>query len=156
MTVEFFIPGAPVGKVKTAIDRMIAKLALDGECWAWTGVTDRKGYARFRGPDYRRVFVHRFAYEMAVGPIPDGLTIDHLCRNRSCCNPAHLEPVTMAENIRRGTQGQFQRRKTHCPSGHPYDEENTYVPPSGERQCRTCKREAGRRHDKRRGGRRGR
>ena len=78
--------------------------------------------------------IHRFAYTHFVGPIPEGLQIDHLCRNRKCWNPNHLEPVTQAENARRG----FWSLKTHCNRGHAYDEENTYVNPSGHRVCRAC------------------
>jgi hypothetical protein len=80
-----------------------------------------------------------------VGPIPDGLTIDHLCRTPACVNPEHMEPVTMAENIRRGTQADFQRRKTTCPQGHPYSHSivsGSYVG----RRCRECHRDAQRRY----------
>jgi hypothetical protein len=80
---------------------------------------------------------HRLSYEHHVGPIPDGLQIDHTCRNRKCVNPEHLEPVTNAENTTR--QDHAERRKTHCPKGHPYDEANTYVDPSGARRCRACR-----------------
>lgn len=89
---------------------------------------------------------HRFAYEDIVGPILEGLTIDHLCRVRHCVNPAHLEPVTHLENVRRGNGGLNQLAKTHCPKGHPYDEENTYRLPSrpSGRYCRACRRERNR------------
>lgn len=101
-------------------------------CWVWQGYRTAHGYGRI-GADY----AHRLTYELVVGPIPDGLQLDHLCRNRGCCNPAHLEPVTMAENIRRGYG---HGSETHCPQGHPYDEANTYRPKRGGRMCRTCKR----------------
>ena len=77
---------------------------------------------------------HRVAYELQVGPIPVGLQLDHLCRVRSCVNPAHLEPVTSAENTRRG----LRAMKTHCPQGHPYAGENLLIRPTGQRRCRTC------------------
>ncbi len=76
-------------------------------------------------------------YELLVGPVPDGLELDHLCRNPPCCNPAHLEPVTHAENMRRGKFAQ----QTHCKHGHEYTEENTYRSAAGSRACRTCHRQ---------------
>ena len=83
---------------------------------------------------------HRFSYELHVGPIPTGLTLDHLCRNTLCVNPAHLEPVTMRENILRGYSPSANgARATHCPHGHPYNERNTGITKTnGARFCRTC------------------
>ncbi|MCA1569337.1 MAG: HNH endonuclease [Chloroflexi bacterium] len=103
-----------------------------------------------RGPVRR---VHRLAWETIVGPIPADMTLDHLCRNKSCWNPAHLEIVTAVENWRRGPNNiALQRkRRTHCPSGHPYDDVNTYINPRGERRCRECNRDqCRRRHNMRR------
>lgn len=93
----------------------------------------------------RAVHVHRFIYSVLVGPV-DGLTLDHLCRNRRCANPAHLDPVSLAENVRRSWQTDTKRPsanalKTHCPQGHPYDEANTYRGANGARKCRACTRE---------------
>ena len=107
------------------------------ECWIWQAYTCRKGYGQFK-VDGRMVKAHRWSYEHFVGPIPDGLELDHLCRVRNCVNPAHLEAVTHAENVRRGESGKNQRAKTHCPQGHPYAGENLYVYPDGRRNCRTC------------------
>jgi len=162
-----------------------------GPCWIWTGSTSH-GYGRLQAAG-KVMGAHRFAYELLVGPIPEGLEPDHLCRVSACVKaiadehgPAHLEPVTHRENMLRGeTIGAVNSRKTHCrrghpftpentqrygtdracktcrnadkraryvatrPSlrptcgnGHPWTEENTYRPPSGKRQCRTCRREA--------------
>jgi hypothetical protein len=109
-------------------------------CWMWTGAHSAAGYGYFRLHG-RMLRAHRVSYELAVGPIPDGLTLDHLCRNPSCVNPAHLEPVTMRENTMRGTGPSAKNAiKTHCYRGHPFDEANTFHTPKGERTCRTCRR----------------
>jgi len=117
-------------------------------CWSWTGPCTPNGYGKFRLAGHSRM-AHRFAYELLVGPVADELEIDHLCRVRNCVNPAHLEAVTRAENVRRSAIGRWQREKTHCPAGHPYDEANTYHPPSqpNERMCRACRREASSRYE---------
>ena len=89
-------------------------------CWTWTGYVDPRGYARI-SVENRPQFIHRFSYELHKGPIPEGLTIDHLCRTRHCVNPAHLEAVTDRENILRGISAvAVNARKTACPRGHPY------------------------------------
>lgn len=116
----------------------------DDGCWIWTGESAR-GYGRIRLEDRTRIAAHRAAYELWVGPVPDGLVIDHLCRNRACVNPAHLEPVTQAENNRRAlpfaTPQAPRPPRTHCYRGHEFTPENTYVAPkSGDRQCRICDR----------------
>jgi len=116
-------------------DKIRALTRENGDCWEWIGVKTRDGYGKVtRRP--RTWMVHRYVYETLVGPIPAGLTIDHLCRNRACINPAHLEPVTRKVNSERGSEAQ----RTHCPQGHPYDEANTYRSPRG-RFCRACGRE---------------
>jgi hypothetical protein len=117
------------------------KVDKSGECWVWTAANNGSGYGRF-WLDGKMQYPHRVAYEMCVGPIPDGLVIDHLCRNRSCVRPDHLEPVTNAENQARGAHAM----KTHCPQGHPYDEVNTYRTKTGRRMCRACNRDAQRRY----------
>lgn len=129
------------------------------ECWPWTGALTPKGYGRFSprvGGRAKHVFAQRYAYESQRGPVPEGLVIDHLCRNRACCNPAHLEPVSVATNLHRGeTWAARNAAKTACLNGHPFDAENTYVSPKGSRECRTCRREAGRRWDQKKAARRG-
>lgn len=111
----------------------------EDECWPWTGALRGLGYGQFSiGNDLPTIGAHRVAYHLVKGPIPDGLTIDHLCGNPACCNPAHLEAVTMRENILRGNGiGARNARKTHCKNGHPFDGDNLVVR-NGRRCCVTC------------------
>ena len=114
------------------------------DCWPWMGALLWSGYGRVAhaGPGgYYRA--HRVAYWLLVGEIPECLVIDHLCRNRLCCNPAHMEPVTIGENVRRGDLfdvGAYQRAKTHCIHGHAFSAENTHIGKTGKRRCRECSR----------------
>ena len=112
-----------------------------GGCLIWTAMATKNGYGRFWDGS-RMVVAHRISYELHVGvKIPEGLQIDHLCRVRRCVNPDHLEVVTQRENWRRGKSiTRALADKTHCPAGHPYDEENTYQR-RGRRHCRICGRE---------------
>ena len=122
------------------VARFWKKVAGDGaECWEWTA-SRRNGYGQFGICAGRVIEAHRYAYEYLVGPIPEGLHIDHLCRNMGCVNPAHMEPVTLVENVMRGVgPGAVNSRKTHCLHGHPFDDDNTYVDGRGRRHCRICR-----------------
>lgn len=121
--------------------RLLAKVDAAGVCWEWTAHVRSDGYGQFhRCPDYRAVVAHRRAWELLVGPIPGGMVLDHLCKNRVCVNPDHLEPVTQGVNVRRGASGARYAARTHCPRGHEYSEANTRRH-NGKRFCRTCARE---------------
>lgn len=127
--------------MKTVVDRFWTRVAKqESGCWLWTGGKARGGYGKFRFAN-RTGLAHRFSYEQFIGPIPSGMQLDHLCRNRACCNPTHLEPVTGRENLLRGDT--FQARnaaKTRCPAGHEYTPNNTYRYPDGRRRCIACRR----------------
>lgn len=113
------------------MDRFWAKVDKTDGCWNWTGSGNVYGTFRFDGESGP---AHRFAYERLIGPIPDGLHIDHLCNNQRCVNPAHLEPVTRSENERR-------KYGDRCKRGHEFTPENTYIRPGrGTRSCKTCQR----------------
>lgn len=120
--------------------RFWSKVALagDSECWLWLASTRSTGYGRYwTGERYESA--HRYAYEQTVGPIPTGLVIDHLCRVRLCCNPAHMEPVTNRENVRRGDAASVLNTG-RCKNGHEMTSENTYIRRNGWTNCRTCGR----------------
>ena len=147
---------APMRTNRTSPDRFWSKVDFNcpvpehrpelGPCWLWTGALTW-GYGRFKDKLGERADVraHRYVYEFCMGPIPEGLTLDHLCRVRHCQHPWHLEPVTQRVNTLRGVGPTAQRaRQTHCIHGHLFDEANTYYrTPAAEglRCCRACRRD---------------
>ncbi len=126
-------------KWKTGGVSIADRIDASGDCWEWTGKAAKTGYGIVSHNDKQQL-VHRFVWEQLVGEIPDGLQIDHLCRNRLCCNPDHLEPVTSLENSRRGQSWSHNTSKTHCPKGHPYSGRNliTRTDRGNGRECQTC------------------
>ena len=127
----------PIEK-RPLLERLTSRVRVeDSGCWVWTGST-RKGYGKI-SVDGKSEQAHRASYEAHVGAIPAGLTIDHLCRNKACINPAHLEPVTNQENLRRAQP--FRVLKDHCVHGHPLSGENLMLQQKKrgiERVCREC------------------
>lgn len=126
-------------RAKTFDERFFAKVHMTSGCWVWTGARSPQGYgmlqARWLSPTPRTA--HSVMNEQVFGAVPEGLVLDHLCRNRACVRPDHLEPVSMTENNRRGNGWSGRNsRKTHCPHGHPLDR----VDYRGYRYCSTCKR----------------
>lgn len=125
---------------RPAAERFWEKVEITEGCWLWIAGCTTHGYGAFYD-GRRQTPAHRFAYEQLVGPIPEGLHLDHLCRNRVCVNPAHLEPVTNVENVMRGESDAARNaRKLECKRGHAFDEANTYHDATGRRHCRACAR----------------
>lgn len=135
-------------------ERLWAKVDTSGECWLWTGATTANGYGVLsvfteRLDRHTNALAHRLAYELLIGPIPQGLEIDHLCRVRHCVNPEHMEAVTHRENQRRMSEA-----VTHCRNaGHELTPENTRVSPNGRRRCLACQSEERRRYEMKNPGR---
>ena len=138
----------------TPIERFLAKIRIASTgCWEWRGARDKSGYGRFRigstkDATRRVIRPHRFAYNAYRGEVPAGMELDHLCRNRGCANPGHLEAVTHLENSRRGKTGEANRgrqlAKSHCSRGHLLSGDNLYTTPKGFRVCKICQRLRGR------------
>lgn len=127
-------------------DRLWRRVGISATgCWHWTGHT-ASGYGRIRF-EQRAQLIHRLVFTLLVGPIPEGMVLDHLCRNTRCCNPAHLEVVTIQTNTRRGVSpAAVNAVKTECVNGHPFDAQNTRHNTNGKRSCRACAREWARRN----------
>lgn len=135
---------------KPLLDRIIEKLEV-GDCWVFMGARSAGNYGQIRrGNGASTGYAHRLLYELLVGPVDVKLDLDHLCRNRPCCNPDHLEPVTRAVNHARGTQG-MAPLKAACINGHPFTVDNT-VFNGGKRACRICRNRVYRKYDARRRG----
>lgn len=134
----------------TAIERLSKKFTIsDNGCWDWTGAFTNDGYGT-AVVGYKQTSAHRHLYQSIFGVLPKKLHLDHLCRNRACVNPAHLEPVTRKTNILRGESPSAKNKvKLACKNGHDFTDENTYQRfrnDTWERDCKTCRREAVKRY----------
>jgi hypothetical protein len=118
-------------------ERFWAKVNKTDTCWLWTASIKPEGYGQFNVGGKTKL-THRLAYELVVGEIPKGLELDHLCKIRHCVNPAHLEPVTHGENMKRAGIEMRKTPKTHCVNGHEFTVENTYTNAKGRSVCRIC------------------
>lgn len=150
-TWPLFMPSPPIST------RILARATREDDCLRWTGYTMANGYGVISWHDSRWL-VHRAIWTESMGPIPEGLTIDHLCRNRACVNVAHMEVVTRAENSERGgglpAAWAKYRERTHCKHDHEFTPENTRIGKDGHRICKACSRASWRRWAVRKGIRR--
>lgn len=133
---RWLLHGDPLREPLSVADRLWSKVDASGICWEWTAYKNPKGYGHFyRAGRWEKA--HRVAYELLVGPIPRGLELDHLCRNRACVNPDHLEPVTRkVNNLRGSSPTSYNARRTECAKGHPFD-----LSRRGKRYCPQCESE---------------
>lgn len=130
---------ATQGQQRDPVERFVGHVEFTATCWHWKAKKDHGGYGQFAIVRGRHVSAHRYAWETFVGPIPEGMELDHVraagCTSRNCVNPDHLEPVTHKANMER-----ISATRTHCPHGHEYTEENTRTDHRGRRSCRACAR----------------
>jgi hypothetical protein len=118
--------------------RFFSKVEFTMDCWIWRGAKSQ-GYGSFNLKRYKTIAAYRYSYDFFMGKNRAGLQLDHICRNRLCVNPAHLEPVTQKVNIMRGIGfAAINARKTHCKNGHEFTLENIYLRKDGGRKCRKC------------------
>lgn len=132
-----------MGRPRNSVERMlVVDVDTSGDCWLWTGPVGHNGYGKATVLK-QTLLAHRVFFAHYKGPIPDGYQIDHLCKNRLCVNPAHLEAVTPNENnLRSESPSSMNAKKIDCVKGHPLSDENLYVTPDNRRQCKTCRRGA--------------
>lgn len=135
------------------LERFRRRVEVTLDCHLWTGYLNHHGYGQFRAQGVIWQ-AHRWIYTQVVGPIPNGLALDHLCRVRNCVNPTHLEPVTSRQNTMRSpvANAAIRAAATHCTSGHELSGDNLYVDPKGYRRCRACVRRWAREYKERRRG----
>lgn len=125
-------------------NKVVSRFTMGDGCWEWTGARNYKGYGHFTFREAGRKTGrsgHRLVWEHFVAPLTPGMELDHLCKNRGCVRPSHLEEVTPTENKRRSSAYDAKRAQTHCLRGHEFTAENTYIRKNGTRCCRECKRE---------------